>query len=193
INMPRFSLKPFIARVLVSPPTTSLAESTAIVKHLQVFGHPAAFSKASHPAAQNDEHQQEFDLVYLSSEQLLHACSLSPITIRVNHDLPDPRIVDPYNVRGLQDRRRPSPKAFVCRVSKRDNDYTYTGQNSLSGGFAPSNMSRLYQSLQETQAPVSLTDAFGASPAGDGHLENRTSPAHKEHENLASLYRDDTS
>lgn len=193
VNMPRLSLKPFIARVLVSPPTTSLAESTAIIKQFQAFGHPAAFSKATHPAALNDEHQQEFDLVYLSSDQLLHACSVSPITVRVNHDLPEPRIVDPYNVRGLQDRNHPVPKTFVCRINKRDDDYTYASQNSLSGGFAPTNMSKLYQSLQDTQAPSSLIEAFGASPSGDGHLENCTVPAYKGHEGFASLYRDPTS
>jgi len=191
--MPRLSLNPFIARVLVSPPTTSLTESTAIVKQLQAFGRPAAFSRATHPAALNDEHQEEFDLVYLSSDQLLHACSLSPITIRVNHNLPDPRIVDPYNVRGLQDRKHPVPKTFVCRVNKRDNDYAYAGQNCLSGGFIPSNMSTLYHSLHETQVSDGLIMAFGTSSAGDGHLENSTVPTHNEHQDLASLYRDSTS
>lgn len=190
VDMPRLSLTPFIARLLVSPPTTSLSESTAILKHLQVYGHPAAFSKASHPAALSDDHQQEFDLVYLSSDQLLHACSLSPITVRVNHNLPDPTVEDPYNVRGLQDRKHPLPKTFVCHLHKRDNEYTYTGQNSLSAGFAPSNLSRLYQSLQETQAPDSLMEAFGASPVGDGHSDSYTLPAQKEPEGLAVMYRD---
>lgn len=188
--MPRLSLKPFIARLLVSPPATSLTESTAILKQLQVFGHPAAFSKASHPAALNDDHQQEYDLVYLSSDQLLHACSVSPITVRVNHNLPDPIGEDPYNVRGLQDRKQALPKTFVCHIHKRDNEYTYTGQNSLSTGFAPSNMSGLYQSLQDTQAPDSLMDAFGASPFRDGHLDGCSLPAQKEPEDLAVMYRD---
>lgn len=187
--MPRLSLTPFVARLVVRPHTTSLSESTAILRHLQTVGRPAAFSKATDPAALKNDHQQEFDLVYTSRDQLLHVCNLSPITVKVNHNLPDPTIQDPYNVRGLQDRKQPLPKTFTCHIDQRDDGYTYTGQNLLSNAFAPSNMSRLYQGLQESKAPNTLIDAFGASALGDGLMENLVLSDPKQPKDLATMYR----
>lgn len=191
--MTRLSLKPFVARLRVSPPTTSLSESTALLKRLQSVAHPAAFSKATHPAAVKHDRHQEFDLVYLSLQQLLHVCKLSPITVQVNQNLPDPTIQDPYNVRGLQDRKQLLPKTFTCHIDKRDDGYTFSGRNLLSNPFAPSNMSSLYQGLQESKAPETLIDAFGASAFGDGHMEDLVLPDQKQPEDLAKMHREATS
>ncbi|KAK5047815.1 hypothetical protein LTR84_006480 [Exophiala bonariae] len=187
--MTRLSTKPFVARLLVSPPTTSLSESTAVLKRIQSVGHPAAFSKITNPAAGKNDRHQEFDLVYLSRQPLLRVCKLSPVTIQVNQNFPDPTIQDPYNVRGLQDRKQPPPKTFTCHIDVRDDGYTYSGQNLLSKSFAPSNLSSLYQALQESQAPKTLIDAFGASATGDGHLEHVALSIQKQPEDLATMHR----
>ena len=170
------SLKTFIAKVLITPPTTSLSESVAVLKTLQSFGRVAVFANPSPDAAEKNDHQQEIDVIYSSSEQLLRACNASPLTVQINQNLPDPAHLDPYNLRGLQSRRQPRPKTFVCKIQQKVEDSTFTGQNILSKAFAPSNESSLYKSLLETDAPPSLVEAFGASASGEGHQESKAIP-----------------
>lgn len=175
----------FAARVLISPPATSLFESAAVVAHLQSYGRVIAFNKG--PAS--DPERQEMEVIYSSAKQMLAACKASPIEIKANHQLPDAKIQDPYNVRGLQHRKYPAPKTLLCNVKPKVH-HAYTGQNLISQPFQPSYVGDLHESLLDSNAPMSLVDALGASPSGKDHLPLET-PLHPEktHRDLMAAYR----
>ncbi|RVX68209.1 hypothetical protein B0A52_08718 [Exophiala mesophila] len=154
----------FAARVLISPPATSIFESAAVVAHLQSYGRVIAFNKGP----TNDSEKQEMEVIYSSEKQMRNACKNSPIEVEANQT-PDPKIEDPYNVRGLQYRKSPAPKKFTCNIVPK-NHHQYTGQTVLSQPFQPSYVGFLHESLVDSEAPISLTDALGASSSGKDHL-----------------------
>jgi hypothetical protein len=181
------SAKSLAARVIITPPPTSLMESTAILQRLQHFGRVCSFHCPTLTKAGSGQ-SQETEIVYASPEFSVQACNASPVTVQVNQDLPDPAIEDPYNVRGLQSRMRQGPRTFTCRIEG-PRERTYINQQMLAGGFSPSNQSRLYQSLLQTGAPSSIVDALGVSTSGHGLQPMKDGLAPRTPKDLASMYR----
>ncbi|KIV97034.1 hypothetical protein PV10_00837 [Exophiala mesophila] len=155
----------FAARVLISPPATSILESAAVVARLQSYGRVIAFNKGP----TNDSEKQEMEVIYSSDKQMRDACKNSPIEVKANQQIPDPKIEDPYNVRGLQYRKSPAPKIITCNIVPKNN-HRYTGQTVISQAFQPSYVGVLHESLVDSEAPMSLIDALGASSSGKDHL-----------------------
>ncbi len=153
-----------IARVIVSPPAVTLAESTAVLRRLQSFGPLASFTlrkstrKRTKPSKSNVE-QQLIDVVFSSNGTAQIACDASPFVVKINHDLPDPRVEDPFNLRGLQSREQPRPTTMTCLVEA-GNEQLQSGQNILSNGFSPSIKTRLHQSLFEAAPPPSIVEGI---------------------------------
>ena len=151
-----------IARVIVSPPAVTLAESTAVLRRLQSFGPVTSFTlrestrKRTKPSQSNVE-QQMIDVVFSNNGTAQIACDASPFVVKINHDLPDPRVEDPFNLRGLQSREQPRPTTMTCLVEAR-NEQLQSGQNTLSNGFSPSIKTRLHQSLFEGEPPPSIAE-----------------------------------
>lgn len=172
MSITKASLKNLVARLVISPPPTTLGESTAVLKRLQTWGHVVSFTKTgagqqTNPNGQNDE--VEMTVVFSASsdgEELLKksttAAPDSSFTVRVNHDLPDPWEEDPYNVRNLQSRKQPQAKTMTCRLQlpfqsleQRQQQDANAGPNVsiLSSGFSPNVRTRLYQSLTGLKQP----------------------------------------
>lgn len=165
MSITKISLRGLTARMFISPPPTTLGESTAVLKKLQSFGTVESFTRAAHaPMCQTNhvdtaEHQ-EVKIVFSSPETVKYARDASPFTVRINHNLPDPELEDPYNVRNLQSRKQPRPRTMTCRVEPFDEDLS-PGQNILSKGFSPSNTTRLYQSLLDLKPPPAVAAGLG--------------------------------
>lgn len=178
------SLAGFAARIQVSPPTTTLTQSAAILRQLQSYGRVIAFNKVSDESPEI----QEMEVIYSSADDVLRASTASPLRIKVNHDLPDPKTEDPYNVRGLQSRPRPLPKTLICTINEKRN-HSYNGRNRLSYSFPPRYGSNLHRSLLDLNAPSSLVDAFSTLASEDDHQQlpqNRPLQAHRD---LMATYR----
>ena len=200
MSITNISLKGLTARVLISPRPTTLAESTAVLKKLQSFGpvtsfaknlpdkpRPTPTSRISEPLSKASE-KYEVDVVFSTTDTALKACEASPFTVVVNHDLPNPDLEDPYNVRGLQSRVQPQPRIMTCQVKMRDGD-SVTRPNILSGGFSPSMKTRLYQSLVDTKAPLSIIDGLSVSfNEGERHIAS-TAHLPQTPDDLAAMYR----
>ena len=160
MSITKISLQNLVARVVISPPPTTLGESTAVLKKLQSFGRVVSFTASSEPENRLIDHassneQFETDVAFSSRKTIDAARAASPFTVRVNHDLPDPMVEDPYNVRNLQSRKQPLPKSMVCHLEDQSKDKPF-GQSILSDGFSPSLRTRLYQSLTDLNPPRSI-------------------------------------
>ncbi|EXJ91078.1 hypothetical protein A1O1_04185, partial [Capronia coronata CBS 617.96] len=166
MSFTKTSLKHLAARVVISPPPVTLFESTAVLKRLQSFGPVTSFAKASPKvgsiARPNDTEEGEVHVVFSSPDTVQKACDASPFIVNANLDDLDPHVSDPYNVRNLQSRKKPKPTAMTCRVQPHEQDGLLpSGQNVLSGGFSPSNKTRLYQSLLDVKPPPNIIDGLG--------------------------------
>jgi hypothetical protein len=156
------SVNKSIARVIVSPPAVTLAESTAVLRRLQSFGPVTSFTqrhstrKRPKPSKNNVE-QQLLDVVFSNNATAQIACDASPLVVKINHNLPNPSVEDPFNLRGLQSREQPRPTTMTCLVEA-GNEQPQSGQNILSNGFSPSIKTRLHQSLFEAGPPPSIVE-----------------------------------
>jgi hypothetical protein len=168
MSLTKSAFQNWTARVFVSPPTATLAESTAVLQKLQAFGSVVSFAKRKSSAAGDAE--QEIDVVFSSPETMHRACRESPFTVDVNTHPADPLVQDPYNVRGLQSRRPLEPKSMTCRVQE-SKSHGSTGRNVLSDGFSPSNLTRLHQSLLLVRPPPppSIADGLGVLHSDHSH------------------------
>jgi len=169
------TLKHLAAKVSVIPPPSTLAESAAVLRKLQSFGRVTAFAKC---AGRGDrEEVQDFDVLFSSPEQVAHACRDSPFAVAVNHDLPNPADIDPYDVRGLQQRKQPRPASMTCEVAAVGREWEKEGfarRGLLDAPSSQKDKGRLYEVLLEAAAPQGL--AAGLS-GYDPHSNTRRSPA----------------
>ena len=165
MSITRSSIQRHAVRLLISPPPTTLGESTAVLKKLQSFGQVTSFTKdtprATRPASVAEAaEQQEVNVIFASEEAIERAHGASPFTVKVNHDLPDPKVEDPYNVRNLQSRKQPKPMTMTCHLEL-EGAVSPSGQNVFSTGFSPSVQTRLYQSLMHYTPPTGIAAALG--------------------------------
>ncbi|KAI1609471.1 hypothetical protein EDD37DRAFT_640304 [Exophiala viscosa] len=191
MSLTSVSLKGLTAKLLISPPATTLAESTAIVRRLQSFGPVTSFTKLEPKTAQedgsaHDGEQQEVHVVFSHPETVQTVSRASPFVVKVHHNLPDPRVEDPFNLRGLQSRVQLKPSTMTCVVQVHDQS-VHTGQNILSSGFSPSNKTRLYQSLLEANPPSNIADGLGVFESDKSHILDTTHLVEKPPD-LTSMY-----
>ena len=176
MSIAKASFDKLAARLFISPPPTTLGESTAVLKKLQSFGHIISFTKdgplQTHSTAPaKDSGHLGICVVFTSSAAIEKARTVGPFVVRVNHDLPDPRVEDPYNVRNLQSRKQPCPATMTCRFEF-EGANPPSGQNILSTGFSPSVQTRLAQSLLDYEPPPAIAPALGVFHTDTSNLSS---------------------
>lgn len=217
----------FAAWLRVTPPPTTLAESSAIYKHLKTQGPGlvTTFIKAnakigatgkadavadSRPNDANGSptvpRDRDGDIVKYASTNgagtdletdtasyyavFTHSQALSsgPFSVPVYHNLPSPRDLDPFNIRGLQDRHPyPAPKTFTCHLSPAGQNDTYGEQikqdNQYHGSFKVAYTDWLQDVYHETGAPAGVKEGLGLALSEE--------EAAKEAERVAERRRND--
>jgi hypothetical protein len=157
-------------RLIISPCPSTLGESTAVLKRLQSFGQVLSFTPSPQRQKRHARPRTEstpvdtplhFTVVFSSLDTINAVRAASPLSVRVNHNLPDPKVEDPYNVRSLQSRQQPAPKTMLCQLDIHPAEMP-RGQTTFSTGFSPSDRTRLHQSLQRLSPPPSVAAALTA-------------------------------
>ncbi|KAK5093690.1 hypothetical protein LTR70_005689 [Exophiala xenobiotica] len=166
----------FAAWLRVTPPPTSLAESSAIFKHLKTQGQGRVTTfiraKAKEKAGQRDGDKNNDHLENTAAYYTVFSRppSIQRMTttfeVPVYHNLPSPRDQDPFNIRGLQDRKPyPPSKTFSCRLENVGENDTYGEQikqdNQYHGSFKVAYTDWLQEVYGETGAPPGVKQGLG--------------------------------
>jgi hypothetical protein len=190
--------KPAYAAILrVSPAPESLVYSSAVFNKLNLFGEVTSFKKLStslptpSPKQLHASEQQEYRVEFSAQSALHHALSESPFTVDVDHNLPRPEGLDPYNVFGLQFRKRPEPRSFTCQVTEEQGENAFYNTSFTSDANFPAppklrlvkneKTGLLYKSLVEAGVPLGQLEGLATSmePAlPDEAVNENVSPNH---------------
>lgn len=111
------------------------------------------------------EEEQEIEVIFSDPGTTQIASDASPFTVELAYDLPNSKVEDPFNLRGLRSRSTPQPRTMKCRVEPY-NMQEFNGQNALSKGFAPNVQTRLHQSLLDVEALPTIARGLGVLHAG---------------------------
>lgn len=153
------------ARILITPPPSTLYESNAILKRLQSFGPISTFLNPRYVPVLKSHAPSTFYAIFADVEALDSARAASPLTIEVGHDAVDPEEADPFNVRGLWGRKQVERKTFRCRVHG-DNRSNLRHRKVIEGNVynGPFRLDRLavgFQDLMKQGAPLpEFADSF---------------------------------
>lgn len=174
------TIKPiFAAIVLVRPIPDSLIYTGPIYKKLKSFGDVKSFKKSTdslHTSSSKLSRplgEQSFRAIFSKESELHKALAASPFSIDVDHNLPRLEGLDPYNVFGLQDRKRPEPRSFTCHLRAAKENHT-NGTNSLERSrneevplrvklIKDEKAGPLYKSLLEAGVPLSQLEGLATS------------------------------
>ncbi|KAL6252629.1 hypothetical protein RBB50_000348 [Rhinocladiella similis] len=167
-----------ISRVIISPPLVTIAQSTAILRRLQAFGPVTTFnrSKLTRRHAKSTSkgvEYQEIEVVFSDPEAAQLALDASPFTVKLAYDLPNPKVEDPFNIRGLQSRETPQPQILTCRIEPHTMEEV-DGQNAMSKGFSPNVQTRLHQSLLYLEPPLTIAHGLGVLPSSKSDIVDTT-------------------
>ncbi|KIW11275.1 hypothetical protein PV08_10575 [Exophiala spinifera] len=168
-----------IARVIVSPPATTLAQSTAILRELQAFGPVTSFHRSKltrkHTSRSPDNGlvKQEIEVTFSDPETTQMAVNASPFTVNFTCNVPNPQVEDPFNLRCLKAREVPRSRTMMCRVEPHIMK-EFHGQNALSKGFSPNTQTRLHQSLLDMKPPPAIADGLGVLQPGKSDILDTT-------------------
>jgi len=91
--------------------------------------------------------------------------------VPVYHDVPDPKEEDPYNIRGLQDRKPyPTPRTFICALESAEqvgSEYKNSPlSNQYHGHFRVAKSDWFQEVLAETGAPPGIQHSLGIVEEG---------------------------
>ena len=152
------------ARVLVSPLPSTLSESKAILNTLQSFGPVSAFLNPRYVPGLKSQPRATFLAIYDETRALDKARAASPLSIDVGHNEPDPKEVDPYNMRGLWDRKRIEKRTFHCEVIEDEDVQAHqpiVEENVYHGPFTIDKLPMSFQDLMRQHTPLQeLADSF---------------------------------
>jgi len=140
------------ARVLVSPKPMSLSETSAILNTLQSFGPVSNFLNPRYTPYFKSKSQTEFYVTFKESEALDKARIANPLVVDVGHDAVDPEEADPFNVRGLWDRKE-ERKTFTCIVYSDIRKRRIVEANPYHGPFRVDRLAVSFQDLLRQGAP----------------------------------------
>jgi hypothetical protein len=141
------------ARILVSPKPVSLSETSAILKALQSFGPVSNFLNPRYMPYLKPKSQTEFYVTFKESEALDKARMANPLVVDVGHDAVDPDEADPFNVRGLWDRKKVERKTFTCFVYPDGKNRRPVEANPYHGPFRVDRLAVSFQDLLRQGAP----------------------------------------
>lgn len=101
----------FAALIRVRPAPTTIAASSAVLKHLKKQGRIITFIRKPEQQVQNDE------ACYYTIFSHEPPSLSTEFAVSVYHDLPTPRDVDPFNIRGMLNRKpNPDPIELQCKL-----------------------------------------------------------------------------
>ncbi len=160
----------------VSPIPGSLVYTSPIFRKLKSYGEVVSFKRVKYltsPQAYAPSPQQHYRVAYAEQSDLYRALAASPFTVDVDHDLPSPRSLDPYNVFGFQQRKHPEPRTFTCELSREGDEqclYTASLGSDESDGASPKmrlikdeKSGPLYKSLLEAGVPLGQLEGLATS------------------------------
>lgn len=158
-------------RLKVSPPTTTLFESRAVLSEAQSrFGPISTFinprndptlrllrlQRPAEPAS-----SQSIIAIFDSSASKVSALGTSPFTITCGGDLvPSPKELDPYNARGFHGRFHPPKRTFICEIVEEDDPKILdrlAESNPYGGPFYVNPTEMSYGDLMGSGAPLQGT------------------------------------
>ena len=163
-------------RIIVSPPTQTLFESSAILSEVQSkFGVLSTFLnqrndrvlhnilQLSESASMPRTSSQTIIAIFASSSSKTSALNAGPISVACGGDLlPSVTEADPYNARRLAERHRPSKRVFTCQIVNEEDQTLYQGvahRNPYAGSFRPDATQPSYHDLLKSGAkPDGLAD-----------------------------------
>lgn len=152
----------FAVWLRVTPSPLTIAESSAIFKSLKSQGRVTHFVKYARPSQLNDGSTTYY--VALSHEPPSLKTSFE---VPVYHNLLSPHDLDPFRIRGLQDRKPfPPPKTFSCRIEhlqthEGDAGYEVRTANPYHGSFKVQKHDWLQSIYAETGAPPGVKEGLG--------------------------------
>ena len=145
------------ARIHIEPTPQTLSESSAILKALQAFGTVATFINPRYVSAARSRQRSDFFAIYSEDSSLTKALSAAPLSVEVGQDQADPREADPFNIRGLQDRKPVEQKTFKCSIFIDEDDSRHKAlveANPYHGPFQIDRHSSNIQDLMAQGAPL---------------------------------------
>ncbi|KAJ9653081.1 hypothetical protein H2198_007695 [Neophaeococcomyces mojaviensis] len=157
----------FRAWLHVTPCPRTLAESSAIFKHLKSQGRVSAFIRATQTATGSESPSNGGSTTYYTifSHEPPHL--RTSYNVPVYHDVSNPRDEDPYNIRGLQDRKPfPPPRIFTCTLESVDQNTALLDEkiclnNPYHGPFRVEKNDWFQEVLGEIGAPAGLQQGLG--------------------------------
>lgn len=180
----------FAAWLRVAPSPSTLAESSAIFRHLKSKGRVTAFTKDP-----RDDNKDASTALYFTTfaHEPLGLRPDSRFDVQVYHNEINLRDQDPFDIRGLQSRKPlPEPMTFSCHVERMNEaqqravENTIKSKNRYHGHFKVQKRHEdwLQEAVSETGAPAAIAKALGQL-VGDTKLsdtsqseENKQSDGH---------------
>lgn len=149
----------FAAWLHVTPSPTTLAESSAVYQALSKHGRISAFIRSTTARRAQEEDSNGTSTFYTVFPHEPPGLQRT-FQVPVYHDLPIARDEDPFNIRGLQNRKpMPAPKTFTClmevadRSEVKSQEEAMTRENPYHGHFKVQKNDWLWEALSETNAP----------------------------------------
>ena len=199
------------ATLHVSPAPDSLIYTSPIFQKLKTFGDVVSFKKIRSPSPYQHSGLARpltarlFQVAFTNESDLNRALIASPFSVNVDHDLPSPRAIDPYNIFGLQSRKQPEPRSFACELKRSEDQIHFhaTSFGSVTGDETPQKVKLvkdertgpLYKSLLEAGVPLGQLEGLATviEPVSDGKesVERTSSKAEAlpGSPSLAEMYR----
>lgn len=148
------------ARIDVFPNPTTLSETSAILKAFQSFGPICSFLNPRYVLALRSRSPSKLYVKFKENEALEKARLASPLTVHVGHNAVDPEEADPFDVRGIWNRKKVERKTFTCLVAVDSGTYhdgTCDRQiieaNPYHGPFRVDSLPVSFQDLRKQGAP----------------------------------------
>ena len=150
------------AIVKVKPAPDSITYSSAVLHRLQHFGEVTTFrEKQQNGVARPDE--SFFKIEFTEPAHLRSALQASPLEVKVDQDLPDPKVLDPFNLFGLQRRKQWQPRTYICEVVL---DQVYSSEEEEEDVYykvvVDERTGGLYESLVEAEVPAGMLEGLAS-------------------------------
>lgn len=187
----------------VTPSPTTLAESSAIYQALSKQGRLSVFAKCKDLSIEQRTDSRDSTSTFYAVFPHEPPTLRTTFEVPVYHGLPSARDEDPFNIRGLQDRKpMPAPKTFSCVLEKvrmkdiRLHEEAIVKENPYHGHFAVEDEGCLEGVLTDLNAPpgvargcaIRIPKTDTAVPSCESEIRDEpTKPSKARKINMSSL------